>query len=361
MLGKRKAPHLLTQGEGPECFELVGEAYHSPPLSVKRFTGLLGGNAANPPHTTPVHFKGAWVGGVAALPCLYVNNVNGKGKKKGSFGRKRSNENPFLSSDRKAGESLFLNASALLSRGVDRCAFVTITTPQNLSYWTMEGWKEARKRFRGWTCGKGGLSYVFGEGCDWCRVIEPQKRGAIHWHLLLDTGQDIRTGCDFEAFNRGDYRTAPPALRGMWARMRESMKGYKLGRPEIMPVKSDKWEAAARYCGKYICKGVKREQWEKLADQKERPAHTRRVGFSRGGWRVANPNFAWIEHGEEWRNAVGCFARRIGVESYDGLSELLGKKWAFYCHEAIWDVWEQEQAGPDHTAAASLTVAAVSE
>ncbi|MEI7881811.1 MAG: hypothetical protein WCI95_13175 [bacterium] len=238
---------------------------------------------------------------------------------------------------------------------------MTITTPQNLSYWTMEGWKEARKRFRGWTCGKGGLSYVFGEGCDWCRVIEPQKRGAIHWHLLLDTGQDIRTGCDFEAFNRGDYRTAPPALRGMWARMRESMKGYKLGRPEIMPVKSDKWEAAARYCGKYICKGVKREQWEKLADQKERPAHTRRVGFSRGGWRVANPNFAWIEHGEEWRNAVGCFARRIGVESYDGLSELLGKKWAFYCHEAIWDVWEQEQAGPDHTAAASLTVAAVSE
>jgi hypothetical protein len=67
---------------------------------------------------------------------------------------------------------------------------------------------------------------------------------------------------------------------------------------------------------------------------------------------VANPNFAWVEHGEEWRNAVGCFARRIGVESYEGLSELLGKKWAFFCHEAIWDVWAMEQAGTDHAAAA---------
>ena len=344
MPGKRKAPHLLTQGEGLEGLSLVGEAYHSPPLPVKRFTVLAGGKAAVPPHPTPVHFKGAGVGGPAAhLPCLYVNNVISKGKRKGDFGRKRSNENPILSSDRKAGESLFLNASALLARGVDRCAFVTITTPENLSYWTMEGWREARERFRSWTCNKSGLAYVFGE-CDWCRVIEPQKRGAIHWHLLLDTGQDIRTGCDFEAFNLGDYRTAPPALRGMWARMRESAKRYKLGRVEIMPTKSDKWEAAARYCGKYICKGVKREQWEKFKEQKERPAHTRRVGFSRGGWRVANPNFAWIEQGTQWREAVALFAEKVGAQTMQELSEILGKKWAFYCHENIWDCWEMNHS-----------------
>ena len=34
------------------------------------------------------------------------------------------------------------------------------------------------------------------------KVLEVQKRGAIHYHLLVKIGQDIRTGFDWEAFKR---------------------------------------------------------------------------------------------------------------------------------------------------------------
>lgn len=285
--------------------------------------------------------------GASPLPSLFVHNVIGHDEKQAALSAKwkaerrskttdgkRTFDVPFVARDRKTAESLFLNASALLGRGVERCAFVTITTQQNLSYWTPEGWEAARTRFRSFVGNKGGLAFVFGD-CDWCRVIEPQRRGAIHWHLLIDVGRDIRSGVDFEAFGRKDYRSAGPELRGMWSRMRESAKRYNLGRVEIMPIKSEKWEAAARYVGKYISKGIKREVWEYLCDEKERPSHSRRVGYSTGGWRRANSNFMWLESGSEWRKAVQYFALSNGLETYSSLSEVFGKKWAFFNRKTI--------------------------
>ena len=291
----------------------------------------------------------AGAGGVS-LPCLYMNNVIGNESKperktvelsekwakiQGVSKASRLRVTGKLDGwERKAAQALFLNAGELLQRGVERCAFVTITTPQNMSYWSKEGWETARKRFRSWITHCGGLPYVFGSGRDWCRVIEPQRRGAIHWHLLVDCGVDIRSGVDFEAFAARDYRSAGPALRGMWAKMRESCKRYKLGRSEIAPIKSDRWEAAARYVGKYISKGVRVEAWERACEEKARPVHSRRVGFS-SGWKVANGNFAWVEDGEDWRKAVAYFAETLGITEYSQLSELLGKKWAYHNRKFI--------------------------
>lgn len=278
------------------------------------------------------------------LPCLYIHNgIEGEVKTSAKLAQMsddwrakqplaksdRKRESGFIAPrERKCAESLFLNAGHILSRGVERCAFVTITTAANHSYWSKEGWKSARKIFHSWSTNKGGLPYVFGAGRDWCRVIEPQRRGAIHWHLLVDVGQDIRTGCDFEAFNRGDYSSAPRALRGLWAKMRDSAKRYGLGRVEIMPVKSEKWEAAARYVGKYISKSIHADVFYSKIDKVARPLHSRRVGFSQG-WKVANTNFSWLEHGESWRRGVSLLAASVGAETFDDLSAILGKKWAW--------------------------------
>ena len=274
----------------------------------------------------------------SSVPCLFINNVTEnesfsaycKAESKGRGRVKRTIEHPLLSYDRKCAEMLFLNASYLLENALERCAFLTITTPQNLPYWTKEGWEEARKRFRSWVCHKGGLPFVFGSGCRWCRVIEPQSRGAIHWHVLIDTGADIRTGVDFEAFARREYSTAGKALRGMWSRMRKSAKAYRLGRCEIMPIKADKYEAAARYIGKYISKGIVREVFEKESEGKQKPPHSRRVGFS-SGWRVANTRFVWLgDSADAWRCGVSRFAAILEITSYEDLKKVCGKKWAYY-------------------------------
>lgn len=299
---------------------------------------------ARDPDAPPARKGGA--GTVVPLPCLYSNNVirddensrqlsaKFKAKKEEKRREKARKKCSSLSSvgntqyDRKAAQSLFLNASELLGRGVERIAFVTLTTSANNSYWTKEGWEKARSMFRSWTGNKTGLAYVFGSGRDWCRVIEPQRRGAIHWHMLVDCGIDIRTGVDFEAFALGDYRTASPALRGMWARLRDSCKRYGFGRSSIEPIKSEKWEAAARYVGKYIGKGIRREAQELLCENVLRPDHARRVGFS-AGWKVANTRFMWLESGSDWRKGVEVFADLLQCENMGELSRKVGKTWAY--------------------------------
>ena len=273
----------------------------------------------------------------SSVPCLFINNVTEnesfsaycKAESKVRSRVKRTIEHPLLSYDQKCAEMLFLNASYLLENALERCAFLTITTPQNLSYWTKEGWEEARNRFRSWVGHVGGLPFVFGSDRRWCRVIEPQRRGAIHWHVLIDTGADIRAGVDFNAFERGDYRSAGKALRGMWSRMRKSAKAYRLGRCEIMPIKADKYEAAARYIAKYISKGIIREVIESASEGNQKPPHSRRVGFS-SGWRVANTRFAWLtDSADAWRLGVSRFAEILGITAFEDLKTVCGKKWAY--------------------------------
>jgi hypothetical protein len=148
--------------------------------------------------------------------------------------------------------------------------------------------------------------------------------------MLIDLGEgvDIRSGVDFQAFKARDYRTAPPALRSIWAKMRESGKRYGLGRVEIMPVRHPKWEACARYVGKYLSKAIHREVFENVCESVKRPLHARRIGFSKGG-RVATIQYSWLKDGEDWRRGVQLLAVACGAENYTDLKEILGPKWAW--------------------------------
>jgi len=103
-------------------------------------------------------------------------------------------------------------------------------------------------------------------------VSERHKSGAIHFHLVVTVGRDIRTGIDHAAVfptrarggegnkRRADYTTAPPALRAEWHWLRANLKKYGFGRHQLQPMRHNT-EALARYVGKYISKS-----WEARTD-----------------------------------------------------------------------------------------------
>ena len=57
-------------------------------------------------------------------------------------------------------------------------------------------------------------------------VTERQQSGRVHFHLLVVLGADIRSGVDFAAIARRDYRSANPALRAEWAFWRKTARLY---------------------------------------------------------------------------------------------------------------------------------------
>lgn len=123
---------------------------------------------------------------------------------------------------------------------------------------------------------------------DYIRVFERQAKGTVHYHYLVATKEDIRTGFDFEAqrlletpsalggvsderpspkrgypgskrwheVNARRNRSASPYLRRLWAEQRRitNGEGYKgIGRMDLLPVKSVA-EAVILYVAKYLSK-----------------------------------------------------------------------------------------------------------
>jgi hypothetical protein len=87
-------------------------------------------------------------------------------------------------------------------------------------------------------------------------VWERQQSGRIHFHLVIVAAADIRTGLDFSALKKRDYRSANLALRSEWAFWRKTAPGYGFGRCELLPVKSNE-DGIAYYVGSYIAESVR--------------------------------------------------------------------------------------------------------
>lgn len=94
-------------------------------------------------------------------------------------------------------------------------------------------------------------------------VVERHKNKGIHFHLVVVTHDDIKSGIDFDAcfparvngktVKRPDYRTAPSALRREWELWRERAECYGFGRANLQPMRENA-EALGRYVAKYISK-----------------------------------------------------------------------------------------------------------
>lgn len=162
---------------------------------------------------------------------------------------------------------------------------------------------------------------------DYLGVMERQKSGRIHYHLLVVLDHDIRTGFDFSGIDRRDYSSASPQLRQEWAFLRKTAPAYGFGRTELLPIKSNT-EAIAKYVGKYIAKHM-----ESRVDQDK---GVRLVRYSRGA-RAGTTRFQFQSLGSmEWRRKLAIFAQYVQaqhpeqrVSKLSDLSTVLGKRWAY--------------------------------
>jgi len=217
--------------------------------------------------------------------------------------------------NRKQAFALVQNCQNFVKRvGLNNIGFLTLTFKENVTEH-----KEATRRLK--SLRKHFLTPNFGE---WMRVSERQKRGAWHFHILIDCGKDIRTGINFDQIygknGRPQYSSAQPFLRSLWSSLRSACKKYGFGRSELLPIQSNK-EGISKYIGKYLSKH------NVLRDEKDKGV--RLVGYSSKSHRT-NTKFQWHSDGsKEWRRKVARFADILCIGDISEFSMHFGSKW---CH-----------------------------
>ena len=159
----------------------------------------------------------------------------------------------------------------------------------------------------------------------WIRVTERgDKNDRVHFHMLIATKDDIRTGTDFEAFKKGDYRSANPELRKLWKFFRDNATNYGFGRVHSVPVKSDS-EACSAYLAKYISAHINKRRLDDkgarlLAYSKGVAASSSRFSFQSPGSDVSRKKLMHLATG------LGFTA-----ENYPAKFQMhFGKKWMYH-------------------------------
>jgi hypothetical protein len=214
--------------------------------------------------------------------------------------------------------------------GIDRVAFLTLTFADHIL-----DPREAQKRLNSL------LTHVvkprYGE---YTGVLERQKSGRIHYHLLVTMPFDCRSCADFEAFSRHDYRTASKALRNEWRFWRVTSRKYGFGRTELMPIKSTE-EAIGRYVGKYISKSITASNESNNADLDK---GVRLVRYSNGA-RAGTSHFTFVsKNSEKYRTALRYLVEVINQQMGFGITEIselkffFGPRWQYAFRYAIADM-----------------------
>ena len=226
---------------------------------------------------------------------------------------------------RKVASALSWNVAHVCQKyGIDRVGFLTLTFADHVLCA-----REASRRFNSLA------SHVLTKRyAAYVRVLERQKSGRIHYHLLVVLPDDIRTGADFDAFAKRDYKSANNHLRREWAYWRKTAGNYGFGRTELMPIRSDA-NALGQYVGKYIGKHI--------GAREERDKGVRLVSYSKDA-RMATSKFASVEkYSTEWRAKVLTFSRIVQgwkpharIRNMDDLAHALDdKRWAYNWRDFI--------------------------
>jgi hypothetical protein len=215
---------------------------------------------------------------------------------------------------KKTAFALKVNVLWLIERhGLERIGFLTLTFARHIV-----SYKEAQKALHSLMTGVLRVRYP-----EYIIVMERMTSGRIHYHLLVVMAEDIRTGFDFAAVKRGDYRSASVYLRREWSFWRETAPKYGFGRTELLPIKKTA-EGVAKYVGKYVAKHI----GQRLAEDKS----ARLVRYSRGTNR-AGTRFSWVSPGAMmWRAKLGAFCRMLNLNSDNYqvfLKEWFGRNWVY--------------------------------
>ena len=259
--------------------------------------------------------------GEVLLPCRSLETTqSGRGEDRGL-----TTPQGLAGPHRKVAAALSWNVAHVCEKfGVERVGFLTLTFADHVLCA-----REASRRYNSLASNVLAKRYAAV-----VRVLERQKSGRIHYHLLVVLPDDIRTGADFEAFAQRDYRSANNHLRREWAFWRKTAGNYGFGRTELMPIRSDA-NALGQYVGKYIGKHI--------GQREERDKGVRLVSYSKDA-RIATSKFASVDkYATEWRAKVQTFARIVQgwkpharVRCMDDLAIALDdKRWAYNWRDFI--------------------------
>jgi hypothetical protein len=249
------------------------------------------------------------------LPCRSLETTQSRTVPKGLTGPHR-----------KVASALAWNVAHLCQQfGTERVGFLTLTFADHVT-----DVREASRRFN--SLATNVLKKRYGH---FIRVLERQKNGRIHYHLLVALPDDIRTGADFDEFakGKGHYGSANNHLKREWAFWRKTAPFYGFGRTELMPIRSDA-AALGQYVGKYIGKH--------LDQREERDKGARLVSYS-GDARMATSKHMRLEKpSTEWRAKCLTFCRMIAagkpharIETMDDLRFELGPRWSYHWRDFI--------------------------
>lgn len=205
--------------------------------------------------------------------------------------------------------------------GIENCAFLTLTFADNVKCH-----KEASRRFD--NMNRRYLRAFYGE---WIWDRERQKRGAWHYHIIIQCKGDIRTGFDWseylawlDDYNAGKRRrlkTGNSLLHSLWELNSRALPKYGFGRPELLPIRSTS-EAVAKYVGKYITK--------QIGQRPEEDKGVRLTGHS-AGFVASKPVFSWNTDGaKKWRKNLALFAQfACGCRDHEEFLEKAPRRWAY--------------------------------
>lgn len=284
------------------------------------------------------------------LPCLNSNNcienssaVENKQLPAGYDKYITDNDklNEFSTSYKKSSTALELNVRQFIEVfGLNKVGFLTLTFADEV-----QDVKEAQRRFHSLR-----TNFLKKHFSHYIAVYERTKRGRIHFHLIVNTREDIRRGLDFQKISSGDYRSANPALRHLWQILRENVHKYGFGRTELLPVKTNS-KGIARYVAKYISKHINSRLPEDKGYRLVRTSIDKK-----SLWKIANSNFAFVSKGSRiWRQKLQVWVSqiegylnqyaeynqrkalpKITQDNYSNvLSLVLGPKWAFKNRDVI--------------------------
>lgn len=234
---------------------------------------------------------------------------------------------------KRAAQALMLNVDAFIHKhGLSRVGFLTLTFADHVI-----DYKEAQSRFNSLNTGVLSKRY---KG-RYIRVMERQKSGRIHYHLLVAVGADIRTGFNFVAVKNGDYRSAGNALRAEWAFWNQVAKKYRFGRTELRPIKKTA-QAVGYYIGKYIGKHYD--------NRKEQDKGARLVSYGSFA-AMCSQRFSFVSRqASAFRMKCATFAHmlffygRVKAPTYEAL-KIFNPKWIWHYRETIYQLppWDNTE------------------
>lgn len=261
----------------------------------------------------------------SGFPLLYLNSNNSIEHPEHPTPNTPEKLTPY---HKKAAFALGENVTRFCSLyGMENCGFLTLTFPDNV-----QDAKEAARRFN--SMNSNYLSTIYGE---WIWARERQKRGAWHYHTIIDCRGDIMTGFDWDEYQawitdysagkRRRLRTGNSLLRSLWEMNNRAFPSYGFGRVELLPIRSTA-EAVGFYIGSYISK--------QIGQRPEEDKGVRLTGHSKG-FTASAPKFSWnTEGGKAWRQNLALFAMlSCRCQDYDEFTRLAGQKWAYKYREAI--------------------------